>query len=221
MEKDFEYHEVATGLPAERVLDLASAIANLVPLIGGPAANILDGIAGARKEARILEVLQGVSDDLRDFQSHAAEAYVKTEDFADLLEHTLRQAAQERSAEKRVLYRNILTMAITHPGGNYDEQRRFLKTLEDLASDHLVLLRALGREPEPVFGNIGSPMQTLRTRLPEFSEGQIDQLVGELNALRITAMGSLRVMMTSQGAADLRHSITAYGRQFLDYVLAG
>jgi hypothetical protein len=82
-------------------------------------------------------------------------------------------------------------------------------------------LRALRREPTPEFGNIGSMMQTLRTRLPEFSEAQIEQLVNELNGLLITSMRSLRVIMTSQGAADLRHTITAYGRGFLGYVLLG
>jgi len=67
VEKDFEYNEVETGLPAERALDVAATLANLVPLIGGPVASIIGGISGGRKEQRILEVVQGVSDDLRDF----------------------------------------------------------------------------------------------------------------------------------------------------------
>jgi mono/diheme cytochrome c family protein len=36
---------------------------------------------------------------------------------------------------------------------------------------------------------------------------------------RVTDLRTLKVMMTGVGAADLRHSITPYGRQFLSYVL--
>jgi hypothetical protein len=70
-------------------------------------ASVIGGISGGRKEQRILEVVQGVSDDLSDFKSQVAEEYVKTEDFEELLENTLRRVAQERSAEKRRLYRSI------------------------------------------------------------------------------------------------------------------
>lgn len=218
MEKDFEYKEVETGLPAERALNVAATLANLVPLIGGPVASIIGGISGGRKEQRILEVVQGVSDDLRDFKSQVAEEYVKTEDFEELLENTLRRVAQERSAEKRRLYRSILTTAIKHPGGDYDEQLRFLKTLDELDPDHIEILRALLQGPESGLGMMGSPIQTLRQRIPEMTEAQIEQLVNGLNDRRITSMTSLRTMMTAHGAADLQHAVTAYGRRFLTYV---
>jgi hypothetical protein len=218
VEKDFEYKEVETGLPAERALDVAASLANLVPLIGGPVAGIIGGISGGRKEQRILEVVQGVSDDLRDFKSQVAEEYVKTEDFEELLENTLRRAAQERSAEKRRLYRSTLTTAIKHPGGDYDEQLRFLKTLDELDPDHIRILRAFLQRPESGFGTMGSPIQTLRHRIPAMKEAQIEQLVNALNDRRITAMTSLRTMMTAHGAADLEHAVTPFGRRFLSYI---
>lgn len=218
MEEDFEYKEVETGLPADRALDVAAVVANLVPLIGGPVSSILSGISGGRKEQRILEVIQGVSDDLRDFKSQAAEEYVKTEDFEELLENTLKRVVQERSSEKRQLYRRILTHAIKYPGGDYQEHLRFLKTLDDLDISHVVILRALLQTPESDLGIMGSPMQTLRKRIPEFPESQIEQLVAELNDLRITSVPSLRTMMTAHGAANLQHAVTAYGGRFLRYV---
>jgi hypothetical protein len=218
VEKDFEYKEVETGLSAERALDVAATLANLVPLIGGPVASVIGGISGGRKEQRILEVVQGVSDDLSDFKSQVAEEYVKTEDFEELLENTLRRVAQERSAEKRRLYRSILTTAIKHPGGDYDEQLRFLRTLDELEPDHIKILRALRQGPESDLGMMGSPIQTLRKRIPEMTEAKIEQLVNGLNDRRITSMTSLRTMMTAHGAADLQHAVTPYGRGFLSYV---
>jgi hypothetical protein len=169
MEKDFEYKEVQIGLPAERALDVAAALVNLAPLIGGPVASILRGISGGRKQQRVMEVIRGVSEDLRDFQSKVAEEYVRTEDFEELLENTLRRAAQERSEGKRRLYRNFLTTAIQHPGGDYQEQLRFVKTLDEISSDHLEVLLALSQNPESRFGLIGSAMQTLKKRLPNYT----------------------------------------------------
>jgi hypothetical protein len=218
VEKDFEYKEVETGLPVERALDVAATVANLVPLIGGPVASILGGISAGRKEQRVLEVIQSVSDDLRDFTSAAAEAYVKTEDFEELLENTLRRVAQERTSEKRQLYGRILTHAIKHPGGDYDEQLRILNTLEELDIGHVVLIRALLQAPESHLGITGSPVETLRKRILEFSEEQIDRFVADLNDRRITSLASLRTMMTAHGAANLQHSVTAYGRTFIRYV---
>jgi hypothetical protein len=216
--KDIQYEEVQTGLPAERALEVAAAVATLVPLIGGPVASILSGISGARKEQRVLEVIQGVSDNLRDFQSQAADEYVKTDDFEELLENTLRRAAQERSEEKRSLYGNIITNAIKNQDGDCEEQLRLLKTLEEISPDHVLILRALKQTPESEVGMIGSPMQTLRKRVPDLAEERIEQLLNELNDLRLTSMGSLRTIMTAQGAADLRHAVTQYGQRFLSYI---
>lgn len=220
MKNDFEYKEVEIGLPAERALDVAATLANLIPLIGGPVASIIGGVSGGRKEQRILEVVQGVSDDLHDFKSEAAKEYVKTEDFEELLENTLRRVAQERSGEKRRLYGAILTTAIKHPGGDYDQQLRFLKTLGELNLDHIRILRTLLQRPESDLGTMGSPMQTLRKRIPEIAETHIEQLVNELNDRRITSLTSLRTTMTAHGAANLQHAVTPYGRRFLSY-LAG
>jgi AcrR family transcriptional regulator len=147
-----------------------------------------------------------------------AEEYVMTEDFEELLENTLRRAAQARSAEKRRLYRSILTTAIKHPGSDYDEQLRFLKTLDELDPDHIKILRALLQGPESDLGMMGSPIQTLRQRIPEMTEAQIEQLVNGLNDRRLTSMTSLRTMMTAHGAADLQHAVTPYGRRLLRYV---
>src|SRR5947209_1064802 len=95
---EFRYKEIPTGLPAETALEVASALSNvLVPWIGGPIANVLSGLAVGRKIDRVNEVVEGLGRDLRDFKSAASEAYVKTDAFEDLLERTLRQAAEERS----------------------------------------------------------------------------------------------------------------------------
>ena len=204
---------------AETALDVAAFVGSAVPWIGGPVSNVLSGMSSGRKFARVREVLEGLTSDLSDFKSEVSEEYVKTEDFEELLEQTLRRSADERNQEKRQIYRSFLTNAIESPGEPYDEQIRFLRTLEELKPDHLKVLRALSKTPDPDPGMMGSPNQTLRQRLPELEEKRIEELITQLNDLRVTNMTSLKTMMTGRGAADLRHSITSYGQRFMQYIV--
>ncbi len=204
---------------AETVLDVAAFVGSAVPWIGGPVSNVLSGMSSGRKFARVREVLEGLISDLSDFKSEVSEEYVKTEDFEELLEQTLERSADERNEEKRQIYRSFLTNAIESPGEPYDEQIRFLRTLEELQPDHLKVLRALSKTPDPDPGMMGSPNQTLRQRLPDLEEKRIEELITQLNDLRVTNMTSLKTMMTGRGAADLRHSITSYGQRFMQYIV--
>lgn len=212
----------ATLLPAtktETALDIAAFVGSAVPWIGGPVSNVLGGMSLGRKLSRVREVLLGLASGLSEFKSEVSEKYVKTEEFEELLEQTLKRAAEERTEEKRRIYAAFLTDVIESPGEPYDEQIRFLRTLEELQPDHLRLLRALCQAPGPKPGMMGSPNQTLRRRLPELDEARIADLLSQLNDLRVTNLTSLKVMMTGHGAEDLRHSVTSYGQRFLRYTI--
>lgn len=81
----------------ETVLDVAAFVSSAVPWVGGPISNVLQGMSLGRKLARVREVLEGVVQDLQNFRSEVSEKYVKTDEFEELLERTLRQAAEERN----------------------------------------------------------------------------------------------------------------------------
>ena len=214
-----DHVQIVPATKAETALDIAAFVGSAIPWIGGPVSNVLSGLSLGRKLSRVREVLEGLTTELADFKAEASENYVKTEEFEELLEQTLKRVAEERNEEKRQIYRNFLTDAIESPGEPYDEQIRFLRILEELQPDHLRLLRALSQVPNTNPGMMGSPNQTLRRRLPEFGEDRITDLVAQLNDLRVTNLTSLKVMMTTQGAEDLRHSMTAYGKRFLSYIV--
>ena len=209
---------VPASTKAETTLDIASFVGSAVPWIGGPVSNVLSGMSLGRKLGRVSEVLEGVASDLADFKSDVSEQYVRTEEFEDLLEQTLRRAGEERSEEKRRMYRAFLSGAIESPGEPYDEQIRMLRTFDELQPDHLRLLKALSKRPDREPGMIGSPIQTLRERLPEFDNARVEELVAQSNTMRVTKLGTLQVMMTGRGAADLRSAITEYGQRLLNYI---
>jgi hypothetical protein len=206
--------------PGDVPLDVAAVVTGAIPWLGGSISSVIGGISAGRKYERVRHVLNGVVEDLRDFKSKASEEYVRTEDFEELLEKTLNQVSEERSEEKRKLYRAFLTEAIASPGKPYDEQVRFLRTLDEIQPDHLRIIKALSQPPEGGSGISGSPSNTLSLRLPDMPKERIGDLVGQLNDLRVIGMTSLNTMMTFHGAQDLRHSILPYGKRLLAYILS-
>ena len=158
------------------------------------------------------------SEDLKDFKSEVSEEYVKTEDFEDLLEQTLRRTSEERNEEKRKILKSFLIEAVKRPGEQYDDQLRLLKLLENIYGDHIRILQALMETPRQNSGMMGSPSQTLRERIPDMDDNRIKDLVLQLNDLRVTNLQSLNTMMTASGAQDLRHSVTPLGKRFIQYL---
>jgi hypothetical protein len=203
----------------ENVLDLLSLISSAVPWFGGPVSNFFGGVSSGRKFERVKEVLEDITEELREFESEASQKYVTTEDFEDLLEETLRRVAHERNEEKRRIYRDFLLSMIESPGEPYDEQIRFLRTLEELQPAHIIVIRALMQEPSSTLGISGSPINTLTDRMPDIPRNQIEDLIAQLNDLRVTNVTSLHTMMTASGAQDLRHSITPFGKRFVQFIL--
>ena len=202
----------------EKILDIASFVSSAVPWIGGPVSNVLGGISTGRKIQRVNDLLHEFSDDLRDFKSEVSEEYVKTEDFEDLLEQTLRRTSEERNEEKRNILKSFLVDAVKSPGEHYDDQLRFLNLLENIYGDHIRILQALMETPAQNPGMMGSPSQTLSERLPDMNVNRINELIQQLNDLRVTNLQSLNTMMTGSGAQDLRHSVAPLGKRFIQYL---
>ena len=190
-----------------------------VPWLGGPVSNVLSGYTQSRKLSRIKEVLDELSEELREFKSRASEEYVKTENFEDLLEQTLRRVADARQSNVRTLYCRFLRRAIRDPSDDYDTQIRALKAIELLGSEHVALLGALMVDPGPLapFSHASSHMQTLTERT-SLDRDTIRSLVDDLNHWRLAKLDGLSTMMTGRGAASLQHTVTPLGRKVLDYL---
>lgn len=202
----------------ESTLETVGLVSSIVPWIGGPVSSVLGGMSAGRKFSRVREVLIGLTKDLASLKSESSELYVRSEEFEELLENTLRRVADERSEEKRTIYRAFLANAIEFPGEGYDEQLRFLRTLEEMQPDHLRVIVALAQEPDSKHGMMGSPIQTLSQRLANMEENDIEEYVTQLTSFGVVKLGGLHTMMTGSGAQELRGSITAYGTRFLKFL---
>ena len=207
---------ISTG--KEKALDVLSMVSSYAPWLGGPVSSVLSGMSISRKIGRVGEVLDNIAQEFKDFKSEVSETYVKTDDFAELLERTLRQAADERNEEKRRAYAAFLANDIKNPGSSYDDKVRILRTLEDLRPDHMRILKALVAEPDPNPGMIGSVGRTLSNRVSGISPDKIRELAQELTDMRLAKLNDLGVTMTGQGAEQLQDMITTYGSSVLKYL---
>lgn len=210
-----------TSTTAETLIDVVAAASTLVPWLGGPLGNVISGISLNRKIERVNEVVMRLANMISDLKSESAEQYVKTEDFQDLLEKTLKTAAEERNENKRRAFANFLANDIRSPHATFDEKERILRTLQELQWDHIRLLKALMQSPDPsrADGFMGSIGQTLRHRLSDLSEDQITLLTRQLTSMQLTNLTELNVTMTAHGAEDLQRRVTAFGRKVISYIV--
>jgi hypothetical protein len=219
--RDDDYPDIVPeDTRTDLVIDAVAHVANLVPGLGSVIASVLSGWSAEKKRDRIREVISGLALRLANLQSKVSDEYVRSDEFEDLVDQTLRRVATERHESKRRLYREFLVSAINSPAP-YDEQLRILRALEQLQAAHITLIRAILQEPDPrhADGISGSFDATLKRRMPGFSQEQIADLVSQLNDLRIIHL-SLGGMMTARGAEDLRHAISPFGKRFVEYILA-
>jgi hypothetical protein len=212
-------HLLPASTPEELALDVAAVAAALVPWVGGPVCSVLGGMSLSRKIDRVREVLQRMSARIEDVREDSSKKYVNTDDFRELLEKTLKLAAEERNEAKRHAYASFLANDIRSPVGAYDEKIRILGTLEDMQGDHVLMLGAILRDPDPnVAGGIsGSISQTLQRRLPGMTPDRVADLAQQMTDLRIAKLENLNMMLAS-GAEELRNRLTPYGLRLVQYI---
>jgi hypothetical protein len=211
---------VPISTPAEMALDIAAGVSSIAPWVGGPVAQVLNGMSLGRKLERVRTVLMDMASRVKGLEDKAAVEYVKSDEFSELLERTLRQAADERNEEKRRAYAAFLAGSIASPGGSYDEKIRILRTLDEIQPDHIRMLHAMLQPPQPSTSTIGSLSGTLQRRLPGIG-GNIAELAQQLTDMRLGTLDHLNTMMTPDGAEYLEAYLTPYGKRFIAYIMYG
>ncbi|MBU8933341.1 MAG: hypothetical protein KOO62_04970 [candidate division Zixibacteria bacterium] len=210
---------VPTNDDSSKVIELLSLISSAVPYLGGPLSNILSGQLVKRRFERVDGCLRNLATRLDRHQSDVTENYVKTEEFDELLEQTLRRVSEERNEEKRKLYQSFLYHDISLPQGQYDDKMKMLRLIEQVSPRGIMLLKALNYPPDPnPPGWGGSPGDTLRRRLDSGIHQYIPELLAELNRLGMARAGGLNTMMTSGGAEELHNWIQPLGTELLRFI---
>lgn len=218
---EIEKPELSPATKKERFAELVAVVTSAAPWIGGPVAEIIGGAATNLKIKRVTEFVEGVLEYVEALHTKAAEEFVKSEDFADILEKTAQAAADERHETKRRLFSNYILNNIAHPEISYDRRLKCLRVLMQVDTRHVDLLKALLQQPTPEEMNqmMGSPSATLQRRVPHLHD-EFSVIIHETNMLALTKIRDnyLNTMMTGPGAADLRNAVTGFGQELLSFV---
>jgi hypothetical protein len=209
----------------EKVLDTVGTVSGLVPLLGGPVSSILLGLSGDRRFERVRVCLIQLAERVGHLDEEQ-EAFVRSEDFEDLLVETTQRVWAERSEEKRRIYGDFLADAIAHPTAEpYDERLRLLRVMEDIQEAHMEVLRAILQDAAPDPSLLGGSMShvilaRLGWREDEESRARLADLTQQMSGLRIIDTGTLTGMMTSAGADNTRRIVTPFGERFTRFLAA-
>jgi hypothetical protein len=199
-------------------LDVVASFTSVIPVLGGAISNVFSGWSQQRRMERIREVLDGLQRRLVALGARVDDAYVRGQEFEDLLDQTLRRVAQERHEEKRRLYREFLLGAITSLA-RYDEQLRVVRVLEELQLAHIDVLRAVVQEPRPAPGPVhaGAWLPELARRLPSMSEDVVEDLVEQLKDVQILRREETTIRLPRPGEAA-GAVFTRFGQRFVDFI---
>ena len=221
-QQDDELAEQLKGSRLETIAEGVSAVVAAAPWIGGPLTAVISGRVTDRKLQRVNDALVFLAGKLKAVGNTLEEDYVRSEEFEDLLDEVLPRISRERSQRKRNLYALYLKGVLTNVEQPYDEKLNFLNALDQLQFAHIEVLNAFLQKPdnEKIFSGFGgSRIQTLRNRLQNYNEATIEELVIQLNDLRLTDAKNLKTMMSSDGAENLRSVVTPMGQRFYSFLL--
>jgi AraC-like DNA-binding protein len=167
--------------------------------------------------ARVGEVMQTVGQELKSFKSELSELYVKTPDFQKFFEQILSQIADERSDEKRNIYRCFLADAIKSPCDPFETQIRLLQIMRELRMDQMRLLAALASPANAAAYHVATPLQTIEKRLPDLHRDRIEGLLTQMNESGLIRLDNWKTARTGGRGEKLSEILTPLGQRLLRF----
>jgi len=208
----------ALDAPSTRDTNLAvgRTLLQLVPVVGGFFAELISNIPEERTRRQV-EFMKSLATALHDVEDRLDTDYVRSDEFAGLVEDFVEATRSRREMEKREYYATALAHAATEDRPDTAELGRMVAILEDLRPAHLRLLAVIFEtrhgEPEGAM----SVDQVLQHALPEQPLDRVKMDWGDLanhNLVQAYPSG----MMTPGSASDLSVRLTALGRRFHEFI---
>ncbi|MHB8763188.1 MAG: hypothetical protein ACYDA8_02420 [Deferrisomatales bacterium] len=221
MGKDMERPELLPATKRERFAELLAIVSSAAPWIGGPVAEVIGGAATTLKINRVTQFVKDVLDHVEALHSRAAEEFVRSEDFVDILEKTAQAVADERNETKRSLFANYILNNISQTEIEYDRRLKCLNLLKQVDTRHLDLLSAFLKPPteQELKLSMSAPSTTIERRAPHLRE-HLSAVIHDTNTLGLTTIRDnyMNMNMTGHGAANLQHAVTPLGKELLSFI---
>jgi transcriptional regulator NrdR family protein len=220
---------------ADYVASAAKAALGVVPFAGSLLAEIAGTVIPNQRIERIVQFAQELESRLSGIEQQFVRSQLANENFTDLMEEGLRQAARSVSQERRAHIAALISNSLSSQEISYVESKHLLRILGELndieiirLGSHLYETFSSGDEYwekhkgilEPVAAHMGSPQEELdKETLQESYDAHLTQL-GLLKPRYAIDSGTKQPEFDSHtGAQKIRgHELTALGRLLLRQV---
>ena len=102
----------------EKGLIAAKGITAMIPVLGGTLTSVwsdIEAVQAKRKFDRLEDFYINLKEELEEVKNQLEVSYISKPDFLDIFELTARYIVNERTEEKRVLFRNIFMTVCFYP----------------------------------------------------------------------------------------------------------
>jgi hypothetical protein len=220
--------------PKKSAADVAYAVTKAVvsgvPIVGGPAAELVGLVFGPPLEKRREKWLEQLAEAVKGVQEKVSELtpekLSEDEAFVTTALRTTEIAIRTHQQEKLEALRNAVVNAALPDAPDETMQQIFLNHVDNLTPLHLRILaffndpRGWGEKNSITYPNwtMGSPATVLEQSMSELAgqRGFYDHIVNDLEQRGLMPSGGLHTTMTSHGMFSQR--TTPHGRQFLQFV---
>ena len=215
---------------ADVAYTVVKAAVSGVPVVGGPAAELLGLVFGPPLEKRREEWLEQLADAVKEIQDKVAELtpenLSQNESFISTALYATEIAIRTHQQEKIEALRNAVVSAALPDAPDETLQQIFLNHVDSLTPWHMRIVaffddpNGWGKSHNIRYPNwtMGAPALVLEQSMPQLA-GQrafYDQIVSDLQQRGLLANAGIHTMMTAHGMFSAR--TTPLGRQFLGFI---
>lgn len=205
---------------ADHALAVGLAGLNAIPVLGGVIATFVSEYVPRQKQRRLVSFVQDLAEKLEEERDRIDGEFVKSDEFAGLVEDVIDSAQQRRNVEKHRYYAALVAGSATHARPDEEERDRLLDALNRLRLPHLRLLHVIATTTEPPPGMWAGGVSHVVQSKMSVSDEDLRERWGELAAANIVG-GYPSGTMTAAGAGDLAGRLTPFGRRFVEFLRVG
>jgi len=215
-----EKYEVPDEGRGETVLPLVKAGLSVLPIIGGPASEILSLLVQPLLEQRRTQWMHQVSEGLRELEKTGLklEGLADNEQFVSVTIQASQIALRTHLEEKRQALSNAILNVARAQAPDESLQLMFLNFVDLFTEWHIRLLRLFQSPPQNAGIVAGALNHVLEQSYPELRGRRefYDSVWKDLFIRGLTGTESLHVMMTGVGLTQKR--TTGLGESFLSFI---
>jgi hypothetical protein len=201
------------------VVGLLASIAP-IPVVGQVVSAVLTNSLTSGRFERVHEEMKRLYDDIRKVEAEtkaaAGKMKMSKEEFEEIWAETLERMAKEPNPAHRLRFRYLLLNILRDPDTSFDEQRLFLRLLNEFTALHFQVLQAFDA-PRDGSPRMGAPSRVIQHRIG----GNVNEGVLWSHADDLERAGLLQHLdrwnTTMSDPSDLRSSLTPRAHRFLRF----